>query len=440
MTGPLATRKLELGSLLDQRLDVRTKGFPRQSGPLSLAEMGARGWNLLRGELALPVALVRQSALQHNIGWMSRYAGLRGVQVCPHGKTTMCPQLFDLQLQAGAWGLTAATTTHLEVYLQHGVRRVIFANQLVADSDIDFVLQRLQSHPDLDFYCLVDSLANVEKLAQRVTAARPGRPLQLLLETGIPGGRCGVRTGQQAMDLARAIKAASPHLALRGVEAFEGIVDLASQVGRDKVADLLQRVLATAQACQQEALFAPGAVLLTAGGSACFDEVAAAFKAHRLAGEVEVIIRSGCYVVHDHGFYARLTSGLAQNFDSDAVFRKGLQPALEVWSQVQSVPEPDLAIVALGKRDAGSDISLPELQWRFRPGRDATPLRPAEGFQTLAMNDQHLYLRVPAGEQLAVGDLVGFGVSHPCTTFDKWQLLFVVDDSYTAVTALKTCF
>jgi len=431
---------LSLSALLDQTMDARTKGFPKHSAPLRVRDIGSMQWNLLRGELSLPVALIRQSALQQNIDWMRHFAELRGVQICPHGKTTMCPQLFELQLRAGAWGLTAATTTHLEVYLQHGVRRVLFANQLVAESDMDFVISRLQSCPELDFYCLVDSLANIEKLARRVAVSGLDRPLQLLLEIGMPGGRCGVRTQEQAMTLARAIKAASPQLALRGIEAFEGIVDLFSQAGRDKVQDQLQRVLGTASTCQNEGLFAPGNVLLTAGGSACFDEVVAAFKAHALVGEVEVVIRSGCYVVHDHGFYSRLTSHLADTFSKDGILGKGLQPALEVWAWVQSLPEPGLAIVSMGKRDAGSDISLPELQWHFRPGIDAAPQRPAGTFQTVAMNDQHLYLKMPEHADISVGDMLGFGISHPCTTFDKWQLLHCVDDEYTVVSALKTCF
>jgi D-serine dehydratase len=431
---------LDLGSVLAHEVDAGTKGFPKSSKPLMLAEIADQRWNLLRGDVSLPAAVIRESALQHNIDWMRAYATARDVQLCPHGKTTMCPQLFDRQLQAGAWGLTAATLTHVEVYLQHGVRRIIYANQLVANEDIDYVIAQLQAMPDLEFFCLVDSVENVRQLSQRVQAAGSQRPLQLLLEMGIPGGRCGVRTEDQALQLARVIKAAAPALALCGVEAFEGIVDLASQAGKDQVSGLLSRVVNTAAACQRESLFAPGAVLLTAGGSACFDLVAQTFCDHGLEGEVEVVIRSGCYVVHDHGFYAQLAKDFSAHLEADPELSDGLQPALEVWARVQSVPEPGLAIVAMGKRDAGYDMSLPELQWLYRPGRDLKPQRPMNGCRTQAMNDQHLYLRFPETMPIGVGDLLGFGVSHPCTTFDKWQLLYVVDDEYTVSSALKTFF
>jgi D-serine dehydratase len=431
---------LQLGSALEHKFDAATKGFPKASAALRLGDIAHQHWNMLQGDLSLPVAVVRDSALQHNIAWMRHYAESRSIRICPHGKTTMCPQLFEMQLQAGAWGITAATTSHLEVYLQHGVRRVIYANQLVAEADIDFVISRLQNYPELDFYCLADSIEIVARLAQRVAAKGLDRPLQLLLEIGIPGGRCGVRNQQQALEVARAIKVASPQLALRGIEAFEGIVDLTSQAGKHKVREQLELVLSAASSCEHEQLFAPGDILLTAGGSACFDGVAAALLAHQLAGSVEVIIRSGCYVVHDHGFYAQLTADFNSALADEPALAAGLRGALEVWAQVQSVPEPGLAIVAMGKRDAGSDIALPQLQWYFRPGRDAVPQTPSSGCQTLAMNDQHLYLRFPEHLPLAVGDLLGFGISHPCTTFDKWHLLYCIDDNYTVLSALKTYF
>ena len=56
------------------------------------------------------------------------------------------------------------------------------------------------------------------------------------------------------------------------------------------------------------------------------------------------------------------------------------------------------------------------------------------------MNDQHTYLRVPAEADVRVGDLIGSGISHPCTTFDKWRALFTVDDSYRVTGAILTFF
>jgi D-serine deaminase-like pyridoxal phosphate-dependent protein len=104
---------------------------------------------------------------------------------------------------------------------------------------------------------------------------------------------------------------------------------------------------------------------------------------------------------------------------------------------VHSRPEPDLAIVGFGKRDVSYDMGLP------RPltvrGRDGV-VRAAAGMEVFRLNDQHAYLRVPPGDGLAVGDLVGSGLAHPCTVFDKWRSIPVVDDDYRVVSAIRTYF
>jgi D-serine dehydratase len=97
----------------------------------------------------------------------------------------------------------------------------------------------------------------------------------------------------------------------------------------------------------------------------------------------------------------------------------------------------------MGKRDASHDVDLPLPLFTHRPGPGA-PSRLPEGCAIVKMNDQHAYLRLPAGssidDTLAVGDLVGCGISHPCTTFDKWPLLLAVDDNYAVRYAVNTFF
>jgi D-serine dehydratase len=106
---------------------------------------------------------------------------------------------------------------------------------------------------------------------------------------------------------------------------------------------------------------------------------------------------------------------------------------------VISRPQPDQAIVLLGKRDVSYDIDLPVARWWFRAGRHNAP-QSIDGLVVNKLNDQHAYLAVPAGAALAVGDLLGFEISHPCTTFDKWSLLLEVEDDYTVYGGLKTFF
>ncbi|HSU06132.1 MAG TPA: alanine racemase, partial [Acetobacteraceae bacterium] len=205
-------------------LDGAIKGMPGDAEKFPLGEIAAKRWNVLREDLPLPLAVLRQSALRHNGQWMREFLARSGAVIAPHGKTTMSPQLFHDQLADGAWAITVATAQQLRICRDFGIDRVVLANQLVGRQAVSYVFNQLKHDPNFDFYCLVDSVANVEQLATAARASAPGRPLQVLLEGGMTGGRTGCRDITSALAVARAVKAAAPYLSLRGVEGFEGLV------------------------------------------------------------------------------------------------------------------------------------------------------------------------------------------------------------------------
>ena len=432
---------LALAALDEHMLQPGVKGLPITE-PLRQGAIGVQGWNVLRGDTSFPVALLKTSALRHNLDWMRDFCARYGATLAPHGKTTMCPQLFGAQLANGAWGMTLATATQVQLAHRFGVRRVLLANQLVARADIAGVLRLLRDDPDFTCFALADSLEGVQRLAAAVAAQPLPRPLPLLVEMGIAGKRAGCRSLDEAMMVARAI-AAAPGLQLAGVEGYEGLL-----VSNERRVDVLaveafvEQLVALLHQADSEHLFGGAQILLSAGGSAYFDLVARGFAGITSASRpVTVILRSGCYLTSDHGSYQRL---LAELDEREAV-AGGLQPALEVWSMVQSRPEPTLAILTMGKRDASYDVELPIALATYtpRPGRGLPDALPP-GCSIVKMNDQHAYLQLPAGhpvcDALAVGDLVGCGISHPCTTFDKWPLLLAVDDEYNVRYGVNTFF
>jgi D-serine dehydratase len=432
---------LALAGLEEQVLQPGVKGLPITE-PLRQGAIGVQGWNVLHGDTSFPVAILKTSALRHNLEWMRAFCARYGATLAPHGKTTMSPQLFGAQLANGAWGITLASSTQVQVAHRFGVRRVLLANQLVARADIHAVLQLMHDDPDFECFVLADSLAGVARLAEAAEAHPLARPLPLLVELGLRGKRAGCRTPDEAMTVARAVAGASG-LRLAGFEGYEGLL-----VSEDRAADLgavsafVAQLAALVAAADDEGLFDGAEILVSAGGSAYFDLVARGCQSlGGLTRPVRAVLRSGCYLTSDHGSYLRLLAELNQREDLPAA--DGLRPALEVWSVVQSRPEPDLAILTMGKRDASYDIDLPIPLYTHRPG----PGRPAAlplGCAIFKMNDQHAYLRLPPGDPLcdtlAVGDLVGCGISHPCTTFDKWPLLLAVDDDYAVRHAVNTFF
>ncbi len=398
----------------------------------------ASGPNVLREEVRLPACVLRDETVQRNITRFQRLADSCGVLLCPHAKTTMAPALFGRQLAAGCWGLTFATCAQLEVARRRGVPRVFYANQLVGAMDIRYVCGELRRDPGFDFYCLVDSVAGVRLLAERVAAADPGRPVNVLVEGGLAGGRCGVRDVGTAIEVAEAVRAAGPRLALAGVEGFEGLAQYRDPGRRETdVRAFLGFLADIALALDGRGLFGPGEVLVSAGGSAFYDLVIAELLALRLSRPHRMVLRSGCYLTQDHGAYDRLLADIHRRTGSA---EPGLEPALEVWAQVLSVPEPGLVILSAGRRDFGQDAGNPIALAHVRRGSAECRSLRGSGWQMTAVSDQHAHMTVPPGHGAEVGDLVALGPSHPCTTFDKWRVVHLVDDGYNIIETIRTYF
>lgn len=145
-------------------------------------------------------------------------------------------------------------------------------------------------------------------------------------------------------------------------------------------------------------------------------------------------------MTHDSKWLVHLQSEMRERMPRMAELGEGLRPALEVWAYVQSLPEDGLAIASMGKRDCSFDIELPVPTSWFRPGHHVVPQFLDEGYRVTKLNDQHAYIQTPAESPLQMGDLLAFGISHPCATFDKWALLPVVNDSYDVIDAVRTYF
>lgn len=426
---------LDLAPFLHAPLPPGTKGLPLTKPGFAAADIAAQQWRLFH-DLPMPVAVIKRSAVDGNIRAMQRYLAAAGAQIAPHGKTTMCPQLFERQLDEGAWGITVANVTQAILCRQAGVRRILIANELGGAAEAAMLAELCSGAGAPEIYTLVDSAETVD-LLDRAFTQPGGAPARVLLEMGMAGGRTGVRSIEDGLAVARLI-AARDHVVLVGAEAYEGLI-----ITGDSAADAravrayLADFVALTERLRAEALFVDaGNVLITAGGSAYYDLVALLLAAGRDAMST-IVLRSGCYVTHDVGFYAGHGNAIAER----AVL--GPPPAftnaLEVWTRVQSLPEPGLAILSAGKRDLSHDIDLP----RPLACHTADGLGAITGWSVEKLSDQHAFLRASAAAaatSLAVGDLVALGISHPCTTFDKWPLLLEVDDDYRVIGGLRTFF
>ena len=431
---------LKLDQILDFLLDDSIKGVPGGTPPFRLGDINAKRWNVLNGDMPFPVAVLKASSLESNRHWMSDFVTRAGVEFAPHGKTTMAPQLYELQMQDGAWGITAATATHVHVYRKCGLRNILLANQLVGRDNIRSILELLRADSEFELLCLVDSHENLSSLLDALDRYPIGRPFRLLLEVGAPQGRTGVREDDAAIELAKAIKGAEPLVELSGVEAYEGIFDVNNAEGREKADRLLKRATQVTATCAELDLFGPGPIIVTAGGTTYFDRVVEEFESLDINRPVKKIIRSGCYLTHDIGYCQRAFDKTSARLPADRTPAASPNPALEVISVIQSFPEAERAIAALGKRDISFDVDLPSPLWRYRQSESGSTRDIGGSITVNSLNDQHAYLDVSSDADIAIGDIVGFGISHPCTTFDKWSVIYVVDDDYNVIDAIKTFF
>lgn len=422
--------------LLSQPVEPFHKGMPVLDRPLRLGEVGSQGWNALEGDIPWPAMVLKESAVAGNIELMAAFCREHGLELAPHGKTTMSPQLAHRQLGAGAWGITVATASQAALFRRFGVPRLILANQLLDPAGVRWVAHALGDDPSFDLFCLVDSVAGVERLDYLLAQAGAAPTIKVLIELGVSGKRAGCRTSDQIDRVAAAVDRAEG-LTLAGLEAFEGVIGATRDAGTvARVRSFLDWVKQEAERLMEAGRFPEGdRVVVTIGGSAYPDLVAHTLgRAWTPPQPAMVVLRSGCYVTHDHGLYAA-----ASPFgDRAEPGGQRLVPALEIWGVVLSRPEPELAIVGFGKRDVPYDAGLPVPIATSAPGEPVTPI--PTGVEVTGLNDQHAMLRVPADAPLTVGRLIGCGISHPCTAFDKWALIPLVDDGYRVVGAVRCYF
>jgi D-serine deaminase-like pyridoxal phosphate-dependent protein len=410
---------------------VGTKGFPAVDGPVPIADVAGRGWTLR--DLPTPVMVLRERALAHNLSLMAEYCRAWGVDIAPHGKTTMAPQLWARQLEAGAWGITAATIDQARVMRAAGVPRVLLANELVDPVSIAWVAQQL-ADPAFELLCYVDSERTVDILHDGLRTAGAERPLPVLVELGFDGGRTGCRTIPEAVYVGSRVRSADT-LMLAGVSGYEGtLCQERSPECVGSVMGFLDRLRELTTTMFDAGSFeGTDRIVLSAGGSAFFDIVVDRLRGPWPSGaDVRLVLRSGCYLTHDAGIYERLSPLPSRDG------ARGFQPAMELWSHVLSRPEPELAILGFGKRDVSFDIDLP-FPRVVRTGSGAT-VDVGDGLEIRSLNDQHAYGRVRPGFALEVGDRVGLGICHPCTSFDKWRTIAVVDEADRVVDAIATFF
>ena len=410
-------------------LDDRIRGVPPGTANLPIADVAKQNWRPADGVMSLPVLTLDEAAFANNRELMLRYVSEQGVDIAPHAKTPMSPDLTASLIEAGAWGASVADIRQAAVLLHAGVKRLILANEVGGRGGAARLAALLKAWPDAELYAFVDSPAAAKAYADAWRAEAHLAPLRVLIELG--AGRAGARDMAEAQAIIEAVAQADGRLSLAGVAAYEGSAAPARDGVLPVIADLLAltgdlfRLIRTRVGPDQP-------LLVTAGGSVFFDKVVAALKPIvSVDPRARLVLRSGAIFFHDHGVYERHLTAL----DERAGFRLGgeivaaaqaFKPALRLWAEVLSRPEGQLAVVGMGMRDASFDQGFPRPLRVYRDGALTREIAPG-ALAIDKLNDQHGFLTCRAEDDIRVGDVVEFGVSHPCTCFDRYRFIFGLD-------------
>jgi D-serine dehydratase len=412
--------------------DPRRKGFPLDD-PASPGAVSSRGWRVADGDTATPVATVDAGAVEANAAAMAEFCRRHDVLLAPHAKTTLAPWLLARQAEHGAWGFTAALPRQVALLWDHGFGNVLLANEVTDVAAVSWLISTRDADPRRELRLYADSERGVGLLGAAAARADSRTDLDVLVELGHSQGRTGARGIDRAVRVARAV-ASTGGLRLVGVAGFEGTLGTrrtpAVLAAVDRFTAELRELT---EALLSEGLIAAPSALVTAGGSLYFDRVVSGLGAWCTTHGLPLVLRSGCYLIHDHGLYEAGSPG------PSTADGPSLSAALTVWARVISHPEPGLSLLDAGRRDLSFDAGMPVPLARHRAGAPPLALRGPCAEITM-LSDQHAFLSHAADVDVIEGDLVQLGISHPCTTIDRWPVMLLVDDDTRVLGAVETEF
>jgi D-serine dehydratase len=434
----MATRLSDTEFLLTESL----RGFPSGHASVTSDHLEALGLKPFDGRMQLPLISLDLSAFDANTALMMRYVREQGCAIAPHAKTPMSPALARRLVAAGAWGTTVADIRQAIVMANAGLSRLIIANEIGGRMAARRLSRALTGRTDIEVFIFADTADLVSALAAEWSGRQDLPRLGILPELGLArGGARNMGAAAAVADAALALE--TDRLCLAGVATYEGAAATADPVETGERIDRLMSMTADLFGIVRARVGAERPLVVTAGGSVHFDRVVKALAPAVAAdGKATLVLRGGAIFFHDHGIYERGLSAL----DARGGFRLGgapvaaaaaFQPALRVWAEVLSRPEPGLAICGMGLRDVAMDQGLPVPLSLYRDGR---PIAALSGAAVSKLNDQHAFIDLPSGADVAVGDVVAFGISHPCTCLDRHSVLYGLDDHQAVVTAFPTSF
>ncbi|MCE5239601.1 alanine racemase [bacterium] len=338
-----------------------------------------------------PALIVDADILTRNILSLQRASEAAGLEVRPHIKAHKTPQIAQMQVRAGAVGVTAAKIGEAEVMADAGIEDIFIANILIGAAKMRRLVALARRVPKLSV--AVDSVEGARQLSEAFGAA--GMALDVMIEIDAGAGRCGVLP-ERAVAFAGEITAL-PALNIVGLMAYaaRSYSCRTEQERRAYCAEEGAGLAAIAEELRQAGFD----IERISGGST---PTAGRYPAH--CGLTE--IRSGTYCLNDHN---QMDLGTCAVGDVAAT----------VLATVVSHPAPDRFIIDAGTKSLDQQVS------QLTEGYGV--LLDPPGARVVKINDEHGYLDRAAGD-LHIGDKVRIIPPRICTCLNLYDEMVIVQD------------
>jgi D-serine deaminase-like pyridoxal phosphate-dependent protein len=335
-------------------------------------------------DVETPVGYVDLDRVRANARRVAEYATGHGLAWRPHVKSHKSTAVARIQLDAGARGLTVATSREAEV-MASVTSDLLLAYPPVGASK----LERLCAlDPSVDLKVALDSTAVLEALARAARAA--GRTFGVVVEADVGLGRVGVQTPEEVVAIAGEA-AGKEGVTFRGLLFYPGHIRMDEARQGQPIAEVARRLARILDALGGAGL--PPEVV--SGGS-----TPTLWSSHRMPGITE--IRSGSCIFFDR---EALGVGVAQ--------RDHL--AYTVLATVVSTAVPGQAVV-----DAGSKA----LSKEARGGEGFGFVLDRPGVLVKGLSEEHGVLDLSRTDwSPRVGDRVRIVPNHVCVSVNLQDAL-----------------
>ena len=328
-------------------------------------------------ELDTPALLIDLDKMEANIQTMAAYFSTVNAQLRPHVKTHKTPIISHKQIAAGAIGVTCAKLGEAEAIIHAGIRDVLIANQIVGAQKIARLIN-LAKHSEI--MVAVDNAQNVQAISEAASAKDAN--VRMLVEVNVGMDRCGVESGEPALELAELIRK-SPNVEFAGLMGYEGhTVAKRDKAERNTAAREAIQILVDAKHYLEKR--GVQVSIMSGGGTGTFN----------ITGSIPEMteVQAGSYVLMD-STYGNVED-IGEHFER----------ALSVLATVVSRPAPDRIIVDTGLKVLAKEFGIPQ------------PIG-VTGVEMTGLSEEHGKMLVSdENVSLSPGDKLEILPTHCCTT------------------------